>query len=104
MAFWKGIGPAWLREASYTSLRLGLYAPIKHVLGTYIRYATLFFLLIYLSILHSFFFPIIFLNSTILIILFVEIQIFAVNFFVIFYFFAFFFNSLVHCFLLFSLR
>ena len=34
MAFWKGIGPAWLREASYTSLRLGLYAPIKHLLGT----------------------------------------------------------------------
>eukprot|EP00596_Hydrurales_sp_CCMP1899_P001049 CAMPEP_0119034080 /NCGR_PEP_ID=MMETSP1177-20130426/1132_1 /TAXON_ID=2985 /ORGANISM="Ochromonas sp, Strain CCMP1899" /LENGTH=290 /DNA_ID=CAMNT_0006991311 /DNA_START=49 /DNA_END=921 /DNA_ORIENTATION=+ len=32
-AFWKGIGPAWLREASYTSLRLGLYAPIKHLLG-----------------------------------------------------------------------
>eukprot|EP01031_Cornospumella_fuschlensis_P038090 gene38090-46283_t len=28
-AFWKGIGAAWLREASYTSLRLGLYGPIK---------------------------------------------------------------------------
>jgi hypothetical protein len=28
-----GIGPAWMREASYTSLRLGLYGPIKHVLG-----------------------------------------------------------------------
>lgn len=29
-AFWKGIGAAWLREATYTSLRLGLYDPIKH--------------------------------------------------------------------------
>ena len=29
-AFWKGIGAAWMREASYTSLRLGLYGPIKH--------------------------------------------------------------------------
>lgn len=32
-AFWKGIGAAWLREASYTSLRLGLYGPIKHAMG-----------------------------------------------------------------------
>jgi hypothetical protein len=32
-AFWKGIGAAWMREASYTSLRLGLYAPIKSALG-----------------------------------------------------------------------
>lgn len=32
-SFWKGIGPAWLREASYTSLRLGLYGPIKHLFG-----------------------------------------------------------------------
>lgn len=32
-SFWKGIGAAWLREASYTSLRLGLYAPIKHAMG-----------------------------------------------------------------------
>lgn len=32
-SFWKGIGPAWLREASYTSLRLGLYAPLKHAFG-----------------------------------------------------------------------
>ena len=32
-AFWKGIGAAWLREASYTSLRLGLYAPIKGAMG-----------------------------------------------------------------------
>ncbi len=32
-AFWKGIAPAWLREASYTSLRLGLYDPIKKVMG-----------------------------------------------------------------------
>jgi hypothetical protein len=32
-AFWKGIGAAWMREASYTSLRLGLYSPIKKVMG-----------------------------------------------------------------------
>lgn len=32
-AFWKGIPAAWLREASYTSLRLGLYAPIKTGIG-----------------------------------------------------------------------
>ncbi len=32
-AFWKGITAAWLREASYTSLRLGLYTPIKYSLG-----------------------------------------------------------------------
>lgn len=32
-AFWKGIGAAWLRKASYTSLRLGLYDPIKKVMG-----------------------------------------------------------------------
>jgi len=32
-AFWKGIGAAWLRESSYTSLRLGLYTPIKKGMG-----------------------------------------------------------------------
>ena len=32
-AFYKGIGPAWLREASYTSLRLGLDEPIKGLVG-----------------------------------------------------------------------
>ena len=32
-AFWKGIGAAWLRESSYTSLRLGLYGPIKKALN-----------------------------------------------------------------------
>ena len=32
-AFWKGINAAWLREASYTSLRLGLYEPCKVLLG-----------------------------------------------------------------------
>ena len=26
-AFWKGINAAWLREASYTSLRLGEFLP-----------------------------------------------------------------------------
>ena len=32
-AFYKGIGAAWMREASYTSLRLGLYEPIKNAMG-----------------------------------------------------------------------
>ena len=32
-AFWKGIPAAWMREASYTSLRLGLYSPIKTAMG-----------------------------------------------------------------------
>lgn len=32
-AFWKGINAAWLRESSYTSLRLGLYKPCKQILG-----------------------------------------------------------------------
>jgi hypothetical protein len=32
-AFWKGVSAAWLREASYTSLRLGLYSPIKQYMG-----------------------------------------------------------------------
>lgn len=32
-SFWKGIGAAWLREASYTSLRIGLYGPIKDLMG-----------------------------------------------------------------------
>jgi hypothetical protein len=32
-AFWKGVSAAWLREASYTSLRLGLYSPIKKLMG-----------------------------------------------------------------------
>jgi hypothetical protein len=32
-AFWKGIAAAWMREASYTSLRLGLYSPIKKVMN-----------------------------------------------------------------------
>lgn len=32
-AFYKGIGAAWLREASYTSLRLGLYEPCKGLVG-----------------------------------------------------------------------
>ena len=32
-AFWKGIQAAWLREASYTSLRIGLYGPIKQAMG-----------------------------------------------------------------------
>jgi Mitochondrial carrier protein len=33
MALWKGVNAAWLREASYTSLRLGLYEPVKEVFG-----------------------------------------------------------------------
>ena len=32
-ALYNGITAAWLREASYTSLRLGLYAPIKEITG-----------------------------------------------------------------------
>jgi hypothetical protein len=32
-AFYKGIGAAWMREASYTSLRIGLYEPMKSVTG-----------------------------------------------------------------------
>jgi len=32
-AFWKGIGAAWMREASYTSLRIGLYSPLKRLIG-----------------------------------------------------------------------
>lgn len=32
-AFWKGIGAAWMRESSYTSLRIGLYGPIKKALN-----------------------------------------------------------------------
>ena len=32
-ALWKGVNAAWLREASYTSLRLGLYEPLKVAFG-----------------------------------------------------------------------
>jgi hypothetical protein len=32
-ALWKGVNAAWLREASYTSLRLGLYEPTKVLFG-----------------------------------------------------------------------
>jgi Mitochondrial carrier protein len=32
-ALWKGVDAAWLREASYTSLRLGLYEPCKIAFG-----------------------------------------------------------------------
>jgi len=32
-AFYKGIGAAWMREASYTSLRIGLYEPAKGLVG-----------------------------------------------------------------------
>eukprot|EP00537_Pseudo-nitzschia_pungens_P000955 CAMPEP_0172359262 /NCGR_PEP_ID=MMETSP1060-20121228/3468_1 /TAXON_ID=37318 /ORGANISM="Pseudo-nitzschia pungens, Strain cf. cingulata" /LENGTH=292 /DNA_ID=CAMNT_0013080833 /DNA_START=81 /DNA_END=959 /DNA_ORIENTATION=- len=32
-ALWKGVNAAWLREASYTSLRLGLYEPTKILFG-----------------------------------------------------------------------
>jgi solute carrier family 25 protein 14/30 len=32
-AFYKGIGAAWMREASYTSLRIGLYEPCKSLTG-----------------------------------------------------------------------
>jgi hypothetical protein len=33
IALWKGVNAAWLREASYTSLRLGLYEPVKTAMG-----------------------------------------------------------------------
>jgi len=33
MAFYKGIGAATLREASYTGIRIGLYEPMKSVTG-----------------------------------------------------------------------
>ncbi|KAL7528882.1 hypothetical protein ACHAWF_002747 [Thalassiosira exigua] len=33
LAMWKGVNAAWLREASYTSLRLGLYEPCKVLFG-----------------------------------------------------------------------
>ena len=33
LAMWKGVNAAWLREASYTSLRLGLYEPCKVAFG-----------------------------------------------------------------------
>lgn len=28
---WRGTGAALLREASYSSIRMGLYEPLKHV-------------------------------------------------------------------------
>jgi solute carrier family 25 protein 14/30 len=34
-ALWKGVNAAWLREASYTSLRLGLYEPTKVLFGAH---------------------------------------------------------------------
>jgi Mitochondrial carrier protein len=33
LSLWKGVNAAWLREASYTSLRLGLYEPCKMLVG-----------------------------------------------------------------------
>ena len=32
-SFWKGIQAAYIREATYTSIRLGCYSPIKQVIG-----------------------------------------------------------------------
>lgn len=32
-ALYKGIKPAWMREASYTSIKLGMYGPIKKIYG-----------------------------------------------------------------------
>ena len=32
-AFWKGIQPAWLREASYTTIKLGGYGPIRDIIS-----------------------------------------------------------------------
>lgn len=42
-ALWKGVNAAWLREASYTSLRLGLYEPIKVAFGAADPATTTFF-------------------------------------------------------------
>merc|ERR1711957_743853 len=33
LALWGGVNAAWMREASYTSLRLGLYEPCKVLFG-----------------------------------------------------------------------
>lgn len=41
-AFYKGIQAAWLREASYTSLRLGLYEPCKGLVGADKKDASMF--------------------------------------------------------------
>mmetsp|Transcript_90072 Transcript_90072/g.124334 ORF Transcript_90072/g.124334 Transcript_90072/m.124334 type:complete len:101 (+) Transcript_90072:158-460(+) len=30
---YKGISPSWVRESSYSSIRLGLYEPFKQMLG-----------------------------------------------------------------------
>ena len=40
-AFYKGIGAAWMREASYTSLRIGLYEPCKQLTGADQKGATI---------------------------------------------------------------
>jgi hypothetical protein len=37
-AFWKGIQAAWIREATYTSLRLGLYSPINKLIDPNNKY------------------------------------------------------------------
>ncbi len=37
-AFWKGIQAAWIREATYTSLRLGLYSPINRAIDPNNKY------------------------------------------------------------------
>ena len=42
-ALWKGVNAAWLREASYTSLRLGLYEPVKVAFGANDPATTTFF-------------------------------------------------------------
>jgi Mitochondrial carrier protein len=35
VSLWKGVNAAWMREASYTSLRLGLYEPVKIAFGAH---------------------------------------------------------------------
>lgn len=35
ISLWKGVNAAWMREASYTSLRLGLYEPVKIAFGAH---------------------------------------------------------------------
>ncbi len=42
-SLWKGVNAAWLREASYTSLRLGLYEPTKIAFGAHDPQTATFF-------------------------------------------------------------
>lgn len=43
ISLWKGVNAAWMREASYTSLRLGLYEPVKIAFGAHDEKSATFF-------------------------------------------------------------